>query len=211
MCNAFLQEGILPLSERHAIVTPRLNKPGSDAWDVKNYRSISNLSFMSKIVEKLIYQQLVHFLEKHNLLPKCQSAYRRYHSTETAVLKIVSDAVSAAEKGESMLLGMLDMSAAFDTVDHDKRLHMSFGIRGAALSWISSFVRQRTQTVAVNGKMSETSLVTCGVPRAVSSVQFCSCSTRRTWHASSRCMASTSTHMPTTLNYIFTTRRTKLL
>ena len=63
---------------------------------------------------------------------------------------------------------MLDISAAFDTVDHDlllKRLHMSFGICGAVLSWISSFVRQRTQTVTVNGKMSETALVTCGVPQ----------------------------------------------
>ena len=90
---------------------------------------------MSKIVESLVCQQLVRFIEKHNLLPKYQSAYTRYHSTETAVLKVVSDALSAAEKGEVTLLGMLDMSAAFDTVEHDiKRLHMSFGIRGAALS-----------------------------------------------------------------------------
>ena len=100
MCNASLQEGILPLSQRHAIVTPRLKKPGSDASDVKNYRPISNLSFMSKVVERLVCQQLVRFLEKHNLLPKCQSAYRRYHSTETVVLKIVSKALSAAEKAK---------------------------------------------------------------------------------------------------------------
>ena len=65
---------------------------------------------------------------------------------------------------------MLDMSAAFDTVDHDillKRLLMRFGIRGVALSWISSFVGQRMQTVAVNGEMSETSSVTSGVPRGI--------------------------------------------
>ena len=89
-------------------------------------------------------------------------------NTETAVLKMVSDALSAAERGEVTLLGMLDMSAAFDTVDHGillKRLHMSFGICEVALSWISSFVRQRTQAVVVNDKMSETSLVTCGVPQ----------------------------------------------
>ena len=101
---------------------------------------------MSKVVERLVCQQLARFLEKHkNLLPKCQSTYRRYHSTETAVLKVVSDALSAAKNGEVALLGMLDMSAAFDTVDHDillKKLHMLFGIRGAAPSWISSFVRQ---------------------------------------------------------------------
>ena len=146
MCDASLQEDILTLSQRHAIDTPRLKQPGSDTSDVKNYRLISNLSFMSKVVERLVCQQLVRFIKKHNLLPKCQSAYRSYHSTETAVLKIVSDALSAAEKGEVMLLGMLDMSVAFDTVDHDillKRLQMSFGICGAALSWISSFVHQR--------------------------------------------------------------------
>ena len=173
MCNASLQEGILPLSQRHAIVTPRLKKPGSVTSDVKNYRPISNRSFMLKVVKRLVCKQLICFLEKHNLLRNCQSAYRRYHSTETAVLKIVPDSLLAAEKGEVMLLGMLDKLAAFDTVDHDillKRLHMLFGIRRAALSWISSFVRQRTHTVAVNGKMSETSLVTCVVPRAVSSV-----------------------------------------
>ena len=61
--------------------------------DIKNYRSISNLPVMSKVVERLVCQQLLHFLEKHNLLPKCQSAYRRYHSTETAVMKIISDAL----------------------------------------------------------------------------------------------------------------------
>ena len=99
---------------------------------------------MSKVIERLVCQQLVRFLEKRNLLLKSKSPYRRYHSTETAVLKIVSDALLAAEKGEVTLLGMLDMSAAFDTDDYVillKRLHMSFG----------------------NGKMSETSSVTYDV------------------------------------------------
>ena len=74
---------------------------------------------MSKVVERRVCQQLVRFLEKHKMLPKRQSAYRRYHSTETSVLKIVSDALSATEKGKGPLRGMLDMSAAFDTVDDD--------------------------------------------------------------------------------------------
>ena len=83
-------------------------------------------------------------------------------------MKIVSDTLAAAEKGEVSLLGMLDMSAAFDTVDNDillKRLHTAFGICGTALFWISCCVCQRTQTIAVNGKMPEMSLVTCGVPQ----------------------------------------------
>ena len=77
----------------------------------------------------------------------CQSAYKRNHSMETAVWKIVSDVLSAAVKGEVTLLGMLDMSAAFDTVDHDillERLPTSISKREAVLAWISSFVRHRS-------------------------------------------------------------------
>ena len=169
---------------------------------------------MSKVVDRLVCQQFVRFLEKHNLLPKYQSAYRRYHSTETAVLKIVSDALLAAEKGEVTLLGMSDMSAAFNTVNHDillKRLHMSFGFRGAALSWISSFIRLSMQPSPLTAKCLKRRWSPVVFPRAASSVRFCSCSTWRTWYIWSRCMESTSTHMPTTRSYIFTPRRTKLL
>ena len=115
-----------------------------------------------------VCQQLVRFLEKNNLLSKCQSAYRRYHSTETAVLKIVSDALSAAEKGEVTLLGMLDMSAAFDTVDHDillKRLHMSFGIHEWLYLGSAPSSAKGHKSSSVNGKMSETSSVTSGIPQ----------------------------------------------
>ena len=86
--------------------------------------------------------------EQDNFLPVHQSAYRNYHSTETPILKIVSDAV--ADRGEITLLGLLDLSAAFDTVDHDilnERLHTPFGVRGSALAWINSFIRNRTETV----------------------------------------------------------------
>jgi Reverse transcriptase (RNA-dependent DNA polymerase) len=94
---------------------------------------------MSKIVERLVCHQQVEFFECHNLLPSLQSAYRRKHSTETAVLKVITDAFTAADKGEATLLCMLDLSAAFDTVNHDiliDRLNKSFGVNGQALSWI---------------------------------------------------------------------------
>ena len=136
MCNMSLQEGCLPTTQRQAIVTPRIKKPRTDASEVKNYRPISNLTFLSKVIERLVCKQLVTYLEANNLLPRYQSAYRRHHSTETAVLKIISDALYAAEQGEVTILGLLDMSAAFDTVDHDillGRLQTSFGICGAAL------------------------------------------------------------------------------
>ena len=168
MCNASLQEGTLPVSQRHALVTPGLKKANADPSDAKNYRPISNLTFISKVVERLVCRQLVSFLEKNGLIPSLQSAYRREHSTETAVLKILSDILLAADRGEVTLLGLLDLSAAFDTVDHEillDRLSTAFGIRSAALSWIKSFIHERTQTVAFAGQQSSRSPVNCGVPQ----------------------------------------------
>ena len=118
-------------------------------------------------------RQLVAYLEQNGLLPEAQSAYRRgMHSTETAVLKVVSDFLLAADRGEVTLLSLLDMSAAFDTVDHDiliPRLHhFSFGLRDEVLSWIKSFITCRTQRVRAGGQYSTYSVVYYGVPhRAV--------------------------------------------
>lgn len=168
MCNASLQQGCLPLSQRRAVVTPRLKKSGLDEADVKNYRPISNLTFMSKIVERLVCRQLVTFLQKHNLLPTHQSAYRRQHSTETAVLKIVSDLLLACDRGQVSLLALLDLSAAFDTVDHSiliDRLQSAFGIRGPVIEWIHSFVTSRMQSVSFAGEKSTWSAIMCGVPQ----------------------------------------------
>ena len=84
---------------------------------------------MSKIVERLVCRQLVAFLEQHGLLPSLQSAYRKHHLMETAVLKVISDVLLAADRGDVMLLGLLDLSASFDTVDHEiliTRLQTSF-------------------------------------------------------------------------------------
>ena len=88
--------------------------------------------------------------------------------TETAVLKIVSDALPAADHGEVTVLGLPDLSAAFDTVDHTiliDRLCTAFGIRGSVLSWINSFISVRTQTVIFNGTQSTQSVLDCRVPQ----------------------------------------------
>ena len=94
MCNASIQEGTLPASQKEAIVIPALKKFGLDTHDMKNYRPISNLSFMSKVVEKLIFEQLSVYLVENKLFPKLQSGFRRYHSTESAVLRVLSDIYS---------------------------------------------------------------------------------------------------------------------
>ena len=84
MCNASLLEGHLPVSQRHAIITPLIKKSNLDATDVKNYRPVSNLTFVS-IVERLVSERLVGFLQENNLMPVEQSAYQKHHSTETCV------------------------------------------------------------------------------------------------------------------------------
>jgi len=91
ICNLLLQQGNLLPSQRHAIIRPRIKKAGLDPTDVQKYRPVSNLTFMSKVVEKLVCHQLVAFLEHLNLLPDVQSAYRRKYSMETAVLKVITD------------------------------------------------------------------------------------------------------------------------
>ena len=142
MCNASLQEGLLPVSQLHAIVTPLLKKQSLDPMELKNYRPVSNLTFLSKIVEKLVSERLTCYLQANNLMPRLQSAYRRHHSTETTLLRVVSDILRAVDSGKVALLSLLDLSAAFDTVDHSillDRLHVAFGIGGAALGWIRTF------------------------------------------------------------------------
>ena len=95
-----------------------------------------------------------------------QSAYRRGHSTETAVLRVHSDLVDAIDKGDFALLTLLDLSAAFDTVDHDvllQRLSITFGIKDAALQWFRSYLSDRTQSVCVASGSTSPRRVFCGV------------------------------------------------
>ena len=116
----------------------------------------------------MVNRQLTNFLESHKLLPKIQSGFRSRHSTEAAVFKVMPDILSAADRGRVSILGLLDMFAAFDTLDHDILLHRmesSFGVGGPVLSWIRSFLQGRTQQVYSGGKASNVVTVTSGVPQ----------------------------------------------
>ena len=152
----------------HAIISPIIKRAGMDAEDLKSYRPISNLTYMSKLIERMVYRQITTYLEANHLLPKFQSGFRARHSTETAVLKVLSDIFTATDQGSIGLLGLLDMSAAFDTVDHEillLRLESSFGIYCTALAWLRSFLSGRTQRVVFNGGQSLLNTVTTGVPQ----------------------------------------------
>jgi len=102
-----------------AYITHILKKADMDSADAKSYRPISNLSVISKLLERLIAKQLVGYFKDNNLLPDLQSAYRPHHSTETAVLKVLADIFLALDSGNLVMLTLLDLSAAFDSVDHN--------------------------------------------------------------------------------------------
>jgi len=112
-------------------VTPLLKKASLEPHELKNYRPVSNLSFVSKLVERVAVKQLSDYLETNGLLPLLQSAYRSHHSTETALLKVLSEVLTAIDDKKLTLLALLDLSAAFDCMDHDillSRLQSSPGL-----------------------------------------------------------------------------------
>ena len=123
---------------------------------------------MSKVIEKVIFHQLVVYLDSNNLVPKYQSGFRKHHSTESATLRVLSDIYSAIDNGKIALLALLDVSAAFDTVDHDilmDRLAESFGIVGQAHDWLSSFITGRTYSVRFGGTTTSPWRVRSGIPQ----------------------------------------------
>ena len=118
MCNHSLKHIHLPSSQKSAIITPVIKKAGLDPSITANYCPISNLTFESKLIERIVAQQIVTYLTVNNFFLIAQSAYRSFHSTEAAMLCITFDMYDAADKSKVTLLAMLDFSAAFDSVDH---------------------------------------------------------------------------------------------
>ena len=137
LINAYLRDGVVPPAFKTAAITPLIKKPSLDPNNLKNFRPVSNLPFISKILEKVVLEQLKNHLGKNNLAEPFQSAYRENHCTETALLRITCDLLNAADEGMVSILSLLDLSAAFDTLDHHimlQRLSLSFGLSGTVLS-----------------------------------------------------------------------------
>ena len=165
--NTSLRSGQFPDCLKHAIVIPRLKKPSLDPDNCANFRPVSNLPFLSKVLERAAAEQLADHLQTHNLLEPFQSAYRPFHSTETAIVRVHNDICRAIGERKVVLLVMLDLSAAFDTVSHELLLNTlhNFGIRETALEWFRSYINERDQTVRVHGAMSEARQLSWGVPQ----------------------------------------------
>ncbi len=106
-----------PLEFKHAVIEPVLKKINLDSTDLKKFRPISKLPFMNKILEKVVHNQLTDFLCGNNILDIFQSGFRTKHSTESALLKVTNDILLSIDSGKRVALMMLDLSAAFDTLD----------------------------------------------------------------------------------------------
>ena len=139
--------GYVPRSFKTAVIKPLLKKPTLDPEVLANYRPISNLPFLSKILEKVIANQLCEFLQE-NIYENFQSGFRANHSTETALAKVTNDLLIASDQGFVSVLVLLDLSAAFDTIDHHillQRLEQLISFKGTTLNWFKSYFSDRFQ------------------------------------------------------------------
>jgi hypothetical protein len=168
LCNRSLQEGILPSTQKRSILIPALKSGGLDPTNPGNYRPIANVTFLSKLIEKVVAMQLVAYLEGNKLLPQNQSGFRKFHSTETLLLRLLSDIYGAIDRTQLTLLALFDVSAAFDTVDHEillERLSVTFGLSGAFYKWIDSFLRERSLCVVHGSSRSSWVPAQYGLPQ----------------------------------------------
>ena len=168
LCNRSIQSCHLPTSQKTAVVHPRVKKPTLDPSQPSSYRPISNLSFLSKIIERVVAARYTEHAERQSLFPERQSAYRRHHSTETVVVSVMNDVIRAADEGKITCLVLLDLTAAFDTVDHGiltDVLRNRFSVEGDALEWFGSYLSDRTQVFVTHSQSSSTFPVTSSVPQ----------------------------------------------
>ena len=166
--NLSLEEGTMPVPFKEAVLTPILKKSSLDKEVLKNYRPISNLAYISKLIEKVVDHQITDHIQKYNLEEAMQSAYRQHHSTETAWVRLHNDILRALDDNMAVLLVCLDLSAAFDTIDHGILLHLlehRLGITGKCLEWFTSYLKDRQFRVMVSGVTSEPQDLRCGVPQ----------------------------------------------
>ena len=163
--NLSILNGIFPDELKLAKVIP-LFKSG-DTMLTNNYRPVSILPLFSKVLEKLMYDRLLSFVKKYQLLYKYQFGFREYHGTDIALTVLTDKIMSAFDEGDIVLGVFLDLSKAFDTVNHEillMKLH-KYGIRGLAYKWFSTYLSNRQQYVSFNGNDSQPQVIKCGVPQ----------------------------------------------
>lgn len=166
--NMSLEQGTVPPDLKRALVSPLIKKPSLDCEQHKNYRPVSNLTFISKVIERAVDAQLAAHMEQHCLFRPMQSAYRKFHGTESALVKVQNDLLMALDRRKGAFLVLLDLSSAFDTIDHKillSRLINDIGVNGTVLKWVQSYVSDRYQSVTIGGAVSSPRKLEYGVPQ----------------------------------------------
>ena len=165
--NLSLTSACVPSDTKIAVLKLLLKKPSLDCELFPNFRPVSDLKFISKVIEKEVARQLTEYLERTNQAVVFQSAYKKHHSTEIALFRVQNDILCAIDDNKAVVL-LLDLSAAFDKVDHEiliSRLFNRFGIKGNVLDWFSSYLHDRKQFVSINGHNSLLHTLQYGVPQ----------------------------------------------
>ena len=163
--NFSLTTGSFPDSWKLALIHPIAKS--DHPVNVNDYRPISILPTLSKILEKIVVKQIQDFLSKNNSLNPYQSGFRPHLSTQTALLKITEDIRKSLDNGEVAILTLLDFSKAFDSVDHDILLYKCkmLGFSNPVLHWLESYLKNRQQIVYQNGICSSPKTIFRGVPQ----------------------------------------------
>ena len=151
-------------------IRPCLKKPDLDKelYQSYMYRPLANIPFLSKIIEDTVKTQIFNYLDANTLLPSFQSAYRRCHSTETALLRVQNDILRSLDTNQQVIMVLLDLSSAFDTLDHSillDRLKTYFKVTGNALKWFRSYLYGCSQSVVIGDKISSPRDLKFGVPQ----------------------------------------------
>ncbi len=165
--NTSLHTGTFPTAFKQARVSPLLKKPALNPALLENYRPVSLLPFIAKSLERVVFNQLSLFLAQNNILDNNQSGFRSGHSTETALLSVTEALRLARAASKSSVLILLDLSAAFDTVNHQILMSIlrKMGVSGTALLWFESYLSDRSFRVSWRGEVSKSQLLATGVPQ----------------------------------------------
>ena len=164
--NLSISSGTIPDDWKTSKVTP-IYKGKGPTDDCGNYRPISVISHIAKIMEKVVLRQLKTYLEEHKFISNCQSAFIKNNSTTTAIHRIISDVLEGINEDELTAMCFIDLRKCFDTIDHEillKKLSM-YGISGATFSWFENYLKGRKQCVKLDGAMSTFLDIVIGIPQ----------------------------------------------